>query len=96
VQAIGRQPQRAPVGIVFLLALVPQFFNPAQPLGPQYLVIALTLGFTDPVVMAGYTALAAPVLGALKSAAHLRLMNRVFGGLFVAAAALLALFKRSA
>jgi len=85
-----------PKGTVFLLAVVPQFINPAQPLAPQYLVIALTLGFTDLVVMAGYTALAARVLGALKSAAHMRLTNRIFGGLFVAAGALLALFKRSA
>lgn len=85
-----------PKGTVFLLAVVPQFIDLAQPLAPQYLVIALTLGFTDMVVMAGYTALAARVLGALKSAAHMRLMNRVFGGLFVAAGAFLALFKRSA
>jgi homoserine/homoserine lactone efflux protein len=84
-----------PKGTVFLLAVVPQFITPSQPLVPQYLVIGLTLGFTDLVVMFGYTALAARVLGALKSAAHMRLMNRVFGGLFVAAGALLALFKRS-
>jgi hypothetical protein len=31
--------------------------------------------------------LAARVLGALNSAAHMRLMNRTFGGLFVAAVA---------
>ena len=85
-----------PKGTVFLLAVVPQFINPAQALAPQYLVIALTLGFTDMVVMACYTALAARVLGALKSAAHMRLMNRSFGALFVAAGAFLALFKRSA
>lgn len=85
-----------PKGTVFLLAVVPQFITLSQPLAPQYLVIALTLGFTDLVVMAGYTALAARVLGALKSAAHMRLMNRVFGALFLAAGALLALFKRGA
>jgi homoserine/homoserine lactone efflux protein len=85
-----------PKGTVFLLAVVPQFITPSQPLVPQYLVIALTLGFTDMVVMFGYTALAARVLVALKSAAHMRLTNRIFGGLFVAAGALLALFKRSA
>lgn len=85
-----------PKGTVFLLAVVPQFINLAQPLLPQYLVIGLTLGLTDLVVMFGYTALAARVLGALKSAAHMRLMNRTFGGLFVAAGAFLALFKRGA
>lgn len=84
-----------PKGTVFLLAVVPQFLHLSQPLTPQYLIIAATLGFTDLVVMAGYTALAARLLGALKSPAHIRVMNRTFGGLFVAAGSLLALFKRS-
>lgn len=83
-----------PKGTVFLLAVVPQFLQLSQPLMPQYLVIAATLGFTDLVVMAGYTALAARLLRALKSPAHLRIMNRVFGGLFVTAGCLLAMFKR--
>ena len=85
-----------PKGTVFLLAVMPQFLNLAEPLLPQYLVIAATLAFTDLVVMAGYTALAARVLRALKSESHLKAMNRVFGGLFVAAGTLLALFKRTA
>ena len=84
-----------PKGTVFLLAVVPQFLELAQPLAPQYLVIGLTLGFTDLTVMAGYTALAAKVLGALKSARAMKWLNRVFGGLFVAAGALLSVFKRT-
>lgn len=85
-----------PKGTVFLLAVVPQFLDLSQPLAPQYGVIALTLGFTDLVVMAGYTALAARLLRTLKSTAHVRALNRVFGSLFVVAGGLLALFKRSA
>lgn len=84
-----------PKGTVFLLAVVPQFLNLNQPLSLQYLVIGLTLSFTDFVVMAGYTALAARVLSAFKSAAHMRAMNRVFGSLFVVAGAFLAVFKRA-
>ena len=84
-----------PKGTVFLLAVVPQFMNLSQPLLPQYLVIAATLAFTDMVVMAGYTVLASKVLGALKSPAHIRAMNRTFGGLFVLAGSVLALFKRA-
>src|SRR3990167_4814537 len=83
-----------PKGTVFLLAVVPQFMNLSQPLLPQYLTIGATLAFTDMVVMAGYTALAAKVLGALKEPSHIRAMNRTFGGLFVLAGSLLALFKR--
>ncbi|MDP1999498.1 MAG: LysE family transporter [Rhodoferax sp.] len=85
-----------PKGTVFLLAVVPQFMNLSQPLLPQYLVIAATLAFTDLVVMAGYTVLASRVLGALKSPAHIRALNRTFGGLFVLAGSLLAMFKRAA
>lgn len=84
-----------PKGTIFLLAVVPQFMNLSQPLVPQYLIIAATLAFTDLVVMAGYTALASRVLGALKSPAHIRAMNRTFGGLFVVAGSLLAMFKRA-
>ena len=84
-----------PKGTVFLLAVVPQFLDLHSSLLPQYGVIAATLGFTDMVVMAGYTALAARVLSALRSTKQILLMNRTFGSLFIAAGALLATFKRS-
>lgn len=85
-----------PKGTVFLLAVVPQFLDLHAPLSAQYLVIGGTLAFTDLVVMAGYTALAARVLAALKSESHIKALNRAFGTLFVAAGALLATFKRAA
>ncbi len=85
-----------PKGTVFMLAVVPQFLVLSEPLPPQYLLIGATLSFTDFVVMAGYTALAAKVLTALKEVSHVRAMNRVFGAFFVLAGTLLALFKRSA
>jgi homoserine/homoserine lactone efflux protein len=84
-----------PKGTVFLLAVVPQFLDLAQPLALQYAVIAATLGFTDLVVMGVYTLLAARVLRLLKSARQIRLMNRTFGGLFVAAGGMLAFLKRA-
>lgn len=83
-----------PKGTAFMLAVVPQFIDPAQPLALQYAVIGATLVFTDLVVMAGYTALASRVLAVLKSPRQVRTMNRLFGSLFVVAAALLASFKR--
>lgn len=84
-----------PKGTLFILAVVPQFLDLSRPLGLQYLVIGATVGFTDLVVMAGYTALAAKLLHLLKTPSQMRLLNRVFGGLFVAAAMLLALFKKA-
>ena len=83
-----------PKGTVFLLAVVPQFLDLSRPLVPQYLVIAASLSFTDLVVMAGYTALAARVLRSLNEAHHVRWMNRTFGGLFVLAGSVLATFRR--
>jgi homoserine/homoserine lactone efflux protein len=85
-----------PKGTVFMLAVVPQFLFLDQPMLPQYLLIGATLCFTDLVVMAAYTAMAARLLTALRNPAHLRAMNRVFGSLFVLAGSLLALFKRAA
>ncbi len=84
-----------PKGTVFLLAVVPQFLDLHASLSHQYLVIACTLAFTDSVVMAGYTALAARVLSALRSARQIKIMNRTFGSLFVLAGMLLATFKRA-
>jgi homoserine/homoserine lactone efflux protein len=85
-----------PKGTLFMLAVVPQFIDPAQALLPQYLVIAATLGFTDLVINAGYTAFAARVLAALGTPRRLRWLNRVFGSLFIGLATLLATVKRNA
>ncbi len=83
-----------PKGTVFLLAVVPQFLDLSQPLALQYTIIGATLVFTDLVVMAGYTLLAARVLRSLRSAAHVRAINRSFGALFVVAGVALASVKR--
>jgi homoserine/homoserine lactone efflux protein len=84
-----------PKGTIFLLAVVPHFIDPTQALWPQYVIIGATIGFTDLVVMGGYTALAARVLSALKSPAHIQMINRIFGSMFVAAGTLLATMRRS-
>jgi len=84
-----------PKGTIFMLAVVPNFLDLSHPLAPQYLVIMLSLSFTDLVVMAGYTALASRVLRALNKPHHVRVMNRTFGGLFIVAGTLLASFRRS-
>lgn len=85
-----------PKGTVFLLAVMPQFLDLASPLLPQYAVIAATLTLTDLAAMGAYTVLAARVLSLLRTPAQMRALNRVFGSLFVAMAAMLALFKRAA
>jgi homoserine/homoserine lactone efflux protein len=83
-----------PKGTVFMLAVVPQFLAPSEPLVPQYLAIGATLAFTDLVVNTGYAALASRLLGLLRSPNRVRAVQRVFGSLFIALGALLATFKR--
>jgi homoserine/homoserine lactone efflux protein len=85
-----------PKGIVFMLAVLPQFIDPTRPQLAQYAICGATLVFTDLVVMSGYTAFAARVLGLLREPHHIKAMNRTFGSLFVAAGAVLATFKRAA
>jgi homoserine/homoserine lactone efflux protein len=83
-----------PKAIIFIGALVPQFINPGQAQLAQYLLIAATLCLTDLCVMSGY-ALAAVHLGRwLHDPIAIRLQNRLFGGLFVSAGALLAVSSR--
>jgi len=84
-----------PKGTAFMLAVVPQFLTPGEPLLPQYLVIGATLTFTDLIVNAVYAALAARLLGLLRTPARVRAVNRVFGSVFVAFGVLLATFKRA-
>lgn len=85
-----------PKGIIFMLAVLPQFIDPHAPQLPQYLICAATLFFTDAVVMSGYTLLASRVLRALRDPGHIRWLNRSFGSLFIGAGFLLATFRRHA
>lgn len=84
-----------PKGLVFMLAVLPQFIDPAAPQLPQYLLCGLSLFITDIVVMNGYTLLAARVLRALRAPHHQLWLQRGFGTLFIAAALLLSAFRRS-
>ena len=84
-----------PKATVFFLAVLPQFIDPARPLLPQYLTVVGTLTAVDLVVMSGYTLFAAKFLRLLRAPRQIRFVNRLFGGLFVGAAALLATFKRA-
>ena len=87
--------QTNPKGLIFLLAVLPQFVDPTQPVAMQYIILTLTLNIVDLIAMGCYTAFAAKVLMMLKDPAHLRWANRGIGSLFVAAGGALAVFKRS-
>ena len=85
-----------PKGTVFMLAVVPQFIESSRPLLAQYAAVGATLVFTDLVVMAAYTALASRVLAAFASARQMRMLNRIFGSVFIVIGLLMATYKRSA
>jgi homoserine/homoserine lactone efflux protein len=85
-----------PKATVFFLAVLPQFIEASRPLLPQYLAVCATLTVVDLFVMSGYTLFAAKFLALLRAPRQIRFVNRLFGGLFVGAAALLAGFKRAA
>lgn len=84
-----------PKALVFILAVLPQFIDTRAPLAAQYLIMTLTMVGVDLVVMAGYTGLAARVLRLLREPRQQRLLNRIFGSFFAAAALLLAGVRQS-
>ena len=85
-----------PKGIIFFAAILPQFVDTARPQFLQYAILATTTFVVDVIVMSGYTAAAARVLGAMRDPAKLRWVNRGLGGAFVAAGAALATCRRAA
>ena len=84
-----------PKGIIFMVAVLPQFLTDARPLWSQLLVIAVTTLAVDTVVMHGYAASASAMRRLLRSAQAVRTQNRVFGGLLMAVGAGLFFVKRS-
>ncbi|MDN3764897.1 LysE family transporter, partial [Pseudomonas aeruginosa] len=84
-----------PKAVIFMLAVLPQFIDPHQPLLAQYLIMGGTMIVVDLIVMAGYTGLAARVLRVLRSPRQQKLVNRTFASLFVGAAGLLATVRRA-
>lgn len=85
-----------PKSIIFLAALFPQFIMPDQPQAMQYLVLGTTTVVVDILVMIGYATLASRISTWIKGPHQMRLLNRIFGSLFIAVGALLASARRIA
>ena len=84
-----------PKGIVFMVAVLPQFIDPARPLWLQLLILLATTIVADVIVMHGYAWLASRLQRLLRSARARRSQNRVFGGVLMAMGASLFLAKRA-
>ncbi|MEJ2800454.1 LysE family transporter [Comamonadaceae bacterium PP-2] len=73
-----------PKGIVFMVAVLPQFISPQRPLLPQLFILAVTLVAIDTLVMGGYAYGASAFSRFMSDARALRLQNRLFGGILMA------------
>ena len=86
-----------PKGIVFMVAVLPQFLDPARPLWPQLLLIALTSVAVDFVVMRfGYATLAAGLQRLMRRPGAQRVQGRLFGGVLMGLGVSLVFVKRTA
>jgi homoserine/homoserine lactone efflux protein len=85
-----------PKGIVFMVAVLPQFIDPQRPLWLQLLVLLCTTISVDLVVMHGYAWLAARLQGLMRTVRAQRVQNRVFGGVLMAMGTSLLLVRRQA
>lgn len=83
-----------PKGLVFFLAVLPQFVVPAAPLLPQYLAIGATMIIVDILVMGLYTGLAVRLVDWLHTPRQQTILNRVFSALFATAAVVLSFVRR--
>lgn len=85
-----------PKGIIFMVAVLPQFITQQAPLLPQLLILGATMCAIDLAVMHGYAFAASAMQRFFRDPRMLRRQNRFFGGVLVAAGAALFFVKRSA
>jgi homoserine/homoserine lactone efflux protein len=84
-----------PKGIVFMVAVLPQFIDPLRPLWLQLTLLLLTSVGVEVAVMHGYALLASRAQRWLSSAKARRTQNRVFGGVLMGMGAALLMVKRA-
>ena len=84
-----------PKATIFLIALLPQFIDPDRSQLAQLLPMIVTSLLIDSVVMLGYAGLATSLARWIKSERRQKILNQLFGGLFIFAAALMAVFQRN-
>ena len=83
-----------PKGILFMVAVLPQFMSEARPLWQQLAVMAATLLGVDLLVMNGYAAGASVLRRWMQSSGAMRAQNRIFGALLMAVGAGLFFVRR--
>jgi homoserine/homoserine lactone efflux protein len=84
-----------PKGIVFMVAVLPQFISQQAPLLPQLLILAVTMCAVDVIVMHSYALAAASMQRLFRNARAVTMQNRVFGGILMAVGMALFFVKRN-
>ena len=84
-----------PKGIVFMVAVLPQFIDPKKPLALQLAILLVTTLAVDSVVMHGYAFLASRLRALMQSVRARRAQNRVFGGVLMGMGASLLMVDRA-
>ena len=83
-----------PKGIVFMVAVLPQFIDPNKPLALQLAILLVTTLAVDSVVMHGYAFLASRLRALMQSVRARQTQNRVFGGVLMGMGASLLMVDR--
>ncbi|UDG80073.1 LysE family translocator [Candidatus Steffania adelgidicola] len=66
--------------LAFLVAALPVFLNPSQPLKPQIVIMTLTMVIVDTLMMALYALIAARLRPYFQSPTALKRQNQIFAG----------------
>ncbi|WP_300752690.1 LysE family transporter [Janthinobacterium sp.] len=85
-----------PKGIIFMVAVLPQFISAGAPVLPQLLILAVTMCTIDLMVMHSYAFLASSMQRFFRDAKAVKKQNRFFGGLLMAVGTALFFVKRGA
>lgn len=83
-----------PKGIIFMVAVLPQFIEHGAPLLPQLLILGATMCTIDLVVMHSYAFLASSMQRFFRDAGAVKKQNRFFGGMLMAVGGALFFVKR--
>ncbi|MGX9216976.1 LysE family transporter [Massilia varians] len=82
-----------PKGIIFMVAVLPQFINQKAPLLPQLAILGVTMVTIDSIVMHGYAGMASMMQRFLRDVRAVKLQNRIFGAVLVVMGTLLFLVE---
>ncbi len=85
-----------PKGIIFMVAVLPQFITHQAPLLPQLLILGATMCSIDLVVMHSYAFAASSMQRFFRDQRMMRRQNRFFGTVLMAVGTALFFVKRSA